>query len=117
MTDATLARVCKTLNVNDPRLIANNAGLQWRYKGYSYLDGTMGRTWFNTAMTPNQPSCAFNGTNMTAAVKALSSYHPGGADAALADGSVRFFKDSINQSVWSSLGTRAGGEVISADAY
>jgi prepilin-type N-terminal cleavage/methylation domain-containing protein len=57
VTDATLVQVCRTINASDPRLIANNNGQQWRYKGYSYMDGTMGRTWFNTAMTPNQPSC------------------------------------------------------------
>jgi hypothetical protein len=34
-----------------------------------------------------------------------------------ADGSVKFIKDSINQPTWWALGTKAGGEVISADAY
>jgi prepilin-type N-terminal cleavage/methylation domain-containing protein/prepilin-type processing-associated H-X9-DG protein len=117
VTDATLVQVCKTIDTSDPRLIANNAGFQWRYKGYSYMDGTMGRTWFNTAMTPNLAACAFSGTNMTAAVKPLSSYHPGGVNAALADGSVKFFKDSVNPQSWRGLSTRAGGEVISADAF
>jgi hypothetical protein len=35
----------------------------------------------------------------------------------MADGSVRFVKDSINQYTWWSLGTRGNGEVISSDAY
>jgi hypothetical protein len=30
---------------------------------------------------------------------------------------VHFIKDSINKTSWAGLGTRAGGEVISADAY
>ena len=38
-------------------------------------------------------------------------------NAAMADGSVRFIKSSIAQNVWWGLGTRNGGEVISADAY
>jgi hypothetical protein len=29
---------------------------------------------------------------------------------------VRFIKSSVNISAWSALGTRAGGEVIGADA-
>jgi hypothetical protein len=32
------------------------------------------------------------------------------------DGSVRFVKDGIGLAVWSAIGTRAGGEVLSADA-
>ena len=47
----------------------------------------------------------------------LRSYHPGGANASLADGSVRFFKNSINLLTWNALGTRSAGEVVSADAY
>jgi hypothetical protein len=30
---------------------------------------------------------------------------------------VHFLKDSINQVVWWSLGTRAGGEMIASDSY
>jgi prepilin-type processing-associated H-X9-DG protein len=47
----------------------------------------------------------------------LSSYHPGGANAAFADGSVRFLKSSTALTVIWSLGSKAGGEVISADSY
>jgi hypothetical protein len=35
----------------------------------------------------------------------------------MADGSVRFMKSSINMVVWWALGTKANGEVISADSY
>ena len=35
----------------------------------------------------------------------------------MADGSVKFIKDSINQLTWWALGTIAGGEVISSDSY
>jgi prepilin-type N-terminal cleavage/methylation domain-containing protein/prepilin-type processing-associated H-X9-DG protein len=70
-----------------------------------------------------------------------ASYHPGGVNVAFADGSVHFIKSSINswnwmtikrasngtancvipagiqQGVWQSLSTIAGGEVISSDQY
>ncbi len=39
------------------------------------------------------------------------------SSAHLLDSSVRFFKSSITLSIWNALGTRAGGEVISADAF
>jgi prepilin-type N-terminal cleavage/methylation domain-containing protein/prepilin-type processing-associated H-X9-DG protein len=57
------------------------------------------------------------------------SFHPGGANFLFADGSVHFLKQTIsigtpsykagtnNQGVYRMLGTRAGGEVVSSDAY
>ena len=48
---------------------------------------------------------------------AARSAHPGGVNAAMGDGSVRFVKTTINSAVWRALGSRAGGEVISADQY
>jgi prepilin-type processing-associated H-X9-DG protein len=47
----------------------------------------------------------------------LSSLHPGGANILMADGSVRFLKNSVSQQTVWALGTRASGEVLSADAY
>jgi prepilin-type N-terminal cleavage/methylation domain-containing protein/prepilin-type processing-associated H-X9-DG protein len=43
------------------------------------------------------------------------SFHTGGANAVLADGSVRFFRDGMSLKTVYSLGTRAGGEVLSND--
>jgi prepilin-type N-terminal cleavage/methylation domain-containing protein/prepilin-type processing-associated H-X9-DG protein len=46
-----------------------------------------------------------------------TSNHPGGVNLGLADGSVRFIKDSVSLQTWWALGTREGGEVISSDSY
>ncbi len=48
---------------------------------------------------------------------AARSRHPGGVNALLADGSVKFFKDTINLAVWRSLSSPGGGEVVSSDSY
>ena len=40
------------------------------------------------------------------------SYHAGGVNALLMDGSVRFVNNSISQATWRALGTRNGGEAV-----
>lgn len=45
------------------------------------------------------------------------SQHPGGMNAAFADGSVRFIKASIAQAIYRAISTRAFGEVVSSDSY
>ena len=47
----------------------------------------------------------------------FKSKHPGGANFAMADGSVRFVKQSISPRPYNALGSRAGGEVLSSDQY
>ena len=47
---------------------------------------------------------------------AARSRHPGGVNAVLCDGSVRFIKDSISIQTWRALSTSQGGEIISADS-
>jgi prepilin-type N-terminal cleavage/methylation domain-containing protein/prepilin-type processing-associated H-X9-DG protein len=51
------------------------------------------------------------------AFNAARSWHSGGVNALLGDGSVKFIKDSINIATWRALATTTGGEVISADAF
>ncbi len=46
---------------------------------------------------------------------ASRSRHPGGVNAVSCDGSVRFYKNTINVAVWRAASTTRGGEVISAD--
>ncbi len=43
---------------------------------------------------------------------AARSYHNGGVNAGLADGSVRFYANTIDQYTWRALSTRAGGEAV-----
>jgi prepilin-type N-terminal cleavage/methylation domain-containing protein/prepilin-type processing-associated H-X9-DG protein len=45
----------------------------------------------------------------------ISGYHPGGANVAMADGSVQFLSQTINLMLLGRLGTRAGGEPIGGD--
>ena len=47
----------------------------------------------------------------------IYSFHPGGANALFADGSVHFLKDSLSVPIVAALVTRAGGEITSADSF
>lgn len=57
-----------------------------------------------------------NGGPTFSAINARS-YHPGGVNVLLGDGSVRFVKSTIDGMVWRVLGTVAGGEVVSSESY
>lgn len=83
---------------------------------------------FSTVLPPNSPNCVQTGTNndgSTPMISTVSSNHPGGALAAMADGSVRFISETIDSGnmsspevisgpspygVWGALGSKAGGE-------
>jgi prepilin-type processing-associated H-X9-DG protein len=45
------------------------------------------------------------------------SKHPGGVNALVCDGHVQLIKETVSVSVWQELGSRNGGEVVSADGY
>jgi prepilin-type N-terminal cleavage/methylation domain-containing protein/prepilin-type processing-associated H-X9-DG protein len=81
----------------------------------------MGAPWLNgqhiflQVTPPNTRSCGF--FLYLRAIMPASSRHPGGVNTCFADGSVKFIKDAISVQTWRALGTRAGGEVVSADSY
>ncbi len=100
-----------------------------------WADGNAHETCMTTAWPPNQvirnasALPANNGgtdldieTNLvssggpTVAAIVARSYHAGGVNALMGDGSVRFVKSTINPVTWRALGTPSGAEVISADA-
>ncbi|MDR3620074.1 MAG: DUF1559 domain-containing protein [Paludisphaera borealis] len=87
--------------------------------------GILGSTMFNTVIPPNGGGqIQWGACRMDCCVNAMhdhytnaTSSHPGGVNVALADGSVRFIKDSIAYPTWWALGTKANGEVLSSDGY
>jgi len=56
------------------------------------------------------PDLVFKSSKVTAA----RSRHPGGVNAGLCDGSVRFISETIDATTWHALWTRMGGEVTSS---
>jgi prepilin-type N-terminal cleavage/methylation domain-containing protein/prepilin-type processing-associated H-X9-DG protein len=70
---------------------------------------------------PKYPYCdsstLSNDSIDTAGMFGMTSYHPGGANVLMCDGSVRFLEDGTNQSTVWALGSRAQGEVSDANSY
>ena len=94
-------------------------------RGEYWASASVGYSMFNTILPPNSAtyewsSCsAYTGGNSVTESEFANanSMHPAGANFLFADGSVRFLKSTISQQTYWALGTRAGGEVVSADSY
>jgi prepilin-type processing-associated H-X9-DG protein len=99
------------------------------YRGRRFADGRAARTSVMTVLPPNSPSCMARGSSVHESnngVYSATSYHPGGVNVCLGDGSVRFVSDTVdcgNQNVgfpsltgespygvWGAYGSRDGGE-------
>jgi prepilin-type N-terminal cleavage/methylation domain-containing protein/prepilin-type processing-associated H-X9-DG protein len=103
----------------------------WQTKTGGSLDNQRGENWahgcqdmtlFNTIVTPNHNNdtwlnCGYTSSGAMSTLSNSDSFHPGGVNVTMADGSVKFIKDSINQRTWWTLGTKSNGEVIDASSY
>ena len=124
-----------------PSVCAALVGTDGKYSSYTtngsqapgvrWADSEEGFTSFFTFAAPNYPRCGFGNENW--ACLPPSSYHPGGANMAHVDGSVKFYNDNINagdptasgknagwtgqseRGVFGALGSISGGEVNLAE--
>ena len=111
---------------NDGRAIPSCAtGNPWNssisYTGLQFDRDLSGTTLYTHTLPPNWNRLVPSGnqqyncgdTAITRFHLAASSYHTGGVNVGMADGSVRFVTDGINFQAWQAMGSRAGGEVFS----
>ncbi|RUL89226.1 DUF1559 domain-containing protein [Tautonia sociabilis] len=95
---------------------------QRSWNGRMWHVGMYGHALGNLLVPPNSkyPYVQYWDTNSdwdSAGICGLTSYHPGGANACFADGSVKFLKSTLAYQVLWGIGSRSGGEVVSADQY
>jgi prepilin-type processing-associated H-X9-DG protein/prepilin-type N-terminal cleavage/methylation domain-containing protein len=102
-------------------LVSVNRGQYWGWAAES-------TTMFSTIVPPSSTQYSFNqcryhcrGCLLQDAdhsdITNASSDHGGGANVLFCDGSVRFVKNTVSMNTWWALGTRSGGEVLSAESY
>jgi prepilin-type N-terminal cleavage/methylation domain-containing protein len=98
-----------------------------KFTHVEWVDGKVHETGFTTVFPPNTQVPYTSGSTTydvdfitatesnaadTYAAVTSRSYHTGGVNSVLMDGSVRFFSSSTAQVTWRALGTRCGGEVV-----
>lgn len=99
-------------SASNPDVAAITAGaMYWQgYRGYSWILGKSYATTFTTYSAPNPPHS--DATWMSFGWLAARSFHPGGVNAGLADGSVRFVSNTVDRTTWNNLGSIADGAVL-----
>ena len=108
-------QLCNALSTSTATPAAMN---QFMPPGGFWYTGHTSCTGYTHVMPPNGLSCEYDncGFQPDGALTA-GSRHPGGANVMMMDGSVRFVKSTVNYITWQAIGSMAGNEIISADAY
>jgi prepilin-type N-terminal cleavage/methylation domain-containing protein/prepilin-type processing-associated H-X9-DG protein len=103
------------------------SGTPLRYTGHQYYRALPFLQTFSTTLPPNWNRKVSSGQQryncwgpdsaggLNAMHIAASSYHTGGVNVGMGDGSVRFVRDSIDFVNWRATGSRSGGEVVNLD--
>jgi prepilin-type N-terminal cleavage/methylation domain-containing protein/prepilin-type processing-associated H-X9-DG protein len=94
-----------------------SSGTTYNYAGGSYFRGSvMWTAFYNHTVRPNDKTYYYcvDGSLLAGHIGAKS-YHTGGVNVLLCDGSVRFFSDSVSLPTWVALGTRAGSDIVGSD--
>jgi prepilin-type N-terminal cleavage/methylation domain-containing protein len=126
ITDNYLTRIADiTDGTSQTILVTEQAGRPTLWRTGRPVSGTyaIAAAWAAGTVTFGQGSsydgttkpgpCAINCTND----REVYSFHPAGANAVFADGSLHFLKAGMDIRIFARLATRAGGEVVEADAY
>lgn len=125
---ACLARI----DPANPRRLTGDVRAQFRPTGGRAWDGRPYFVGFATMVAPNGPSCHWGGVDGNEDMSPPSSWHTGGVQVGMGDGSVQFISENIDTGnqlanslanpsglsdygAWGALGSMGGSEVASID--
>jgi prepilin-type N-terminal cleavage/methylation domain-containing protein/prepilin-type processing-associated H-X9-DG protein len=102
-----------------PLTMIGKWGILWRSSPWPSFPGVDGRLSTPVPINFQVPPSTLEGDTLAIdnRICAYGSGHPGGANFAFVDGSVRFLSDRTLLATLQALSTRAGGEVVSATDY
>jgi prepilin-type N-terminal cleavage/methylation domain-containing protein/prepilin-type processing-associated H-X9-DG protein len=87
----------------------------WLLPNSSQPDAVQSSTYCTYPFSTNPP--CVTASSISLMWSAARSRHPGGVNVGMADGSVKFIKNSISLNTWRAISTSRGGEVVSSDSY
>ncbi len=122
VTDGTSNTLLVGESRPDPAFHKDGQGMDFWYIGSPQIDpcrcdGSTGGTEFSefvgSTLAPMSALLKFPGMHGRLMELSFGSYHPGGAQFVMGDGNVRFVADTIDADLFTALGSRNGGEIVS----
>jgi prepilin-type processing-associated H-X9-DG protein len=118
---AWVVSVCTEASTTPGLPVESRSGESWLVSGYHFTN-------YNHCLPPNSYilDCSLNpyvgddalhSRAIREGVFSARSYHPGGVNVLLMDGSVRFTRDGVDIKVWRAISTRSSGDIVSADTF
>ena len=95
-----------------PAACDSAAGIWSAKRGAKWIDGHYGNSLYNHYYAPNPRTWDCGNGSHNKGLSTARSWHSGGVNLLLVDGSVRFVRDGIDLPTWRALSTRDAGEVI-----
>lgn len=124
ITDGTTNTIMVGESYTDPEYVKDGQGMDFWAFFIPQLNNSSGGTWRPGVLTGTEHSECAGSTvvppnsslnpNMHGVLMEMSfgSYHIGGAQFTLADGSVRFISENVDLNLYRALGSVAGGEIV-----
>jgi len=105
----------KNVDVSVANCATQGTGGWYSQRSGKWILGNYGNTLYNHFYTPNSTNWDCMNQAQQKGFLAARSYHPGGVQVLLCDGSVRLTADQVDAALWHGMATRAGREIVDVE--